>query len=364
MKKLLAILFVCCMVLSLAACNEKDNPWTESYDQGTACLSDGKFEEAIPFLEEALALAPEEPGIYSALAAAYAGTGDTESAADVLTKGLAETDDEGLAVQYEELTGSSEAGGSAAVSPAEAPALPENMVNEIVYDMGYPTDPEFSADTYFQMDGEFPDLDAMIEKGQAGDRDGVWTIAHDKAFWEQILPAGIEKAGGLQEAGPLRFWALRNGAILRFELGLQMMGKATSDYICLDYCPENGPAFRGTYQLDECANQEMGFGTGASADFQLQGDVAYDDCVFRTAGASYDLMSHTLTESSSEVEFSYRCSGEGTAENDLLVGEYTLHYYDGTPDYVMTVGNEYQFAKPYSLGYGADPLAVNKSIYG
>ena len=106
MKRITALLLTALLLLSLAACGEKD-AWQEQYDLGMRYLNEGNYEEAVIAFEAAIKIDPKRPEAYLGAAEAYVGLGDADSARKILEKGYAETNDSTLityeAPQIEEL---------------------------------------------------------------------------------------------------------------------------------------------------------------------------------------------------------------------------------------------------------------------
>jgi len=63
------------------AVNPATLTWEETWDKGFALYREGRYDEAIPFLERALELEPKDPTVRAYLAECYRRTGDDERAA-------------------------------------------------------------------------------------------------------------------------------------------------------------------------------------------------------------------------------------------------------------------------------------------
>ena len=139
MKRLFAAILIITILFSLAACAQKaEATWQEQYDLGVRYLNEGKYEEAVIAFNAAIEIDPKQADAYIGLAEVYTVQGDTEKAAEVLEKAVAEIgENEKLTMAMEALTDK----GSSAVSnesaepnievaptdvpvPEETPALP------------------------------------------------------------------------------------------------------------------------------------------------------------------------------------------------------------------------------------------------
>ena len=101
MKRITAFLLTALLLLSLAACGEKD-AWQEQYDLGMRYLNEGNYEEAVIAFTAAIEIDPKRPEAYLGLADAYIGAGDLDAARKVLKDGLTATASSKIRTRLEE----------------------------------------------------------------------------------------------------------------------------------------------------------------------------------------------------------------------------------------------------------------------
>ena len=103
MKRICSLLLTLALVLGLAGCGQKAPTWQEQYDLGVKYLSEGNYQEAIIAFTAAIEIDPKQPDAYLKAAEAYAVSGDSESAIEILTRGVDATGDAGLSNYLEKL---------------------------------------------------------------------------------------------------------------------------------------------------------------------------------------------------------------------------------------------------------------------
>lgn len=105
MKRYLGLFLAALLAFNLCACGQKTSvlTWQEQYELGVRYLSEGNYEEAIIAFAAAIEIDPKREEAYVALADAYMGLGDYETAEKVLEEGVISTGNTSLQETVEEL---------------------------------------------------------------------------------------------------------------------------------------------------------------------------------------------------------------------------------------------------------------------
>jgi len=89
--RVFTLFLIVSLLFSLAACAQNaEATWQEQYDLGVRYLNEGKYEEAVIAFNAAIEIDPKQADAYIGLAEVYTVQGDTEKAAEVLEKAVAE----------------------------------------------------------------------------------------------------------------------------------------------------------------------------------------------------------------------------------------------------------------------------------
>ena len=173
-KKLLLPMFL--SLALLCGCSQASTTWQEQYDLGVKYLSQGNYEEAILAFEAAIRIDPRRAETYAEAARASMALGDSDRAADFLTRGQeAAGDAQALADVWAELGLTPPSGG------ADRPGESDLPVNDL----------SFADMTVEEITAALPSLvqpePAMQQSSEDMDGSGGWVEsafdANDTMIW-------------------------------------------------------------------------------------------------------------------------------------------------------------------------------------
>ena len=253
MKRVLCLILSAVLLLGLAACGGKKTEvktWQEQYDLGIRYLSEGNYQEAILAFNAAIQIDPKQTVIYEKLAEAYTQSGDAETAAKILSDGIAVTGSDALKALLEQMQASllpqptPEPVPENTGSPAEMPELPEvllSRLNGIYMDYG-------KGLIYYEQNDYHPfgpkwanAMKPLLAAGVSGDADTLQAEL-EKVNWAWVQEnfadfAGVQDYGQYQY---LMFWTVWNGDLLNVDFRFENYVMSS---LSMEYRPAEGKGF-------------------------------------------------------------------------------------------------------------------------